>query len=177
MPDEHLPEITFKAVVLGVVLSMLLAGANAYLGLFAGMTVSASIPAAVISMGVLKLFRRSNILENNIVQTTIVSRRDAVLGDPRGVISGDPVRDHRAQGLVLWMRAVVLIELSQEWRIVGFREDDLDVVHGMEREVEVMVRQNPVAPQPVAAVRAEKLQVELGRERPHGGKRVGDDGE
>ena len=69
MPEKHLPEITFKAVVLGVVLSMLLAGANAYLGLFAGMTVSASIPAAVISMGVLRLFRRSNILENNIVQT------------------------------------------------------------------------------------------------------------
>ncbi|MEE9572614.1 MAG: oligopeptide transporter, OPT family, partial [Candidatus Neomarinimicrobiota bacterium] len=48
---------------------IILAGANAYLGLFAGMTVSASIPAAVISMGVLRLFRRSNILENNIVQT------------------------------------------------------------------------------------------------------------
>jgi putative OPT family oligopeptide transporter len=52
-----------------VILAVVLAGANAYLGLFAGMTVSASIPAAVISMGVLKLFRRSNILENNIVQT------------------------------------------------------------------------------------------------------------
>ncbi len=63
------PQLTFKAVVLGIVLAMLLAGANAYLGLFAGMTVSASIPAAVISMGVLKLFRNSNILENNIVQT------------------------------------------------------------------------------------------------------------
>lgn len=48
---------------------MVLAGANAYLGLFAGMTISASIPAAVVSMGVLRLFRRSNILENNIVQT------------------------------------------------------------------------------------------------------------
>lgn len=48
---------------------MILAAANAYLGLFAGMTVSASIPAAVISMGVLRLFRKSNILENNIVQT------------------------------------------------------------------------------------------------------------
>ena len=45
-------EITFKACILGIVLSMVLAGANAYLGLFAGMTVSASIPAAVISMGV-----------------------------------------------------------------------------------------------------------------------------
>jgi putative OPT family oligopeptide transporter len=67
---ESLPEITAKAVVLGIVLAAILAGANAYLGLFAGMTVSASIPAAVISMGVLKLFRRSNILENNIVQTT-----------------------------------------------------------------------------------------------------------
>ena len=67
--SKHLPEITPKAIVLGVLLSMVLAGANAYLGLFAGMTVSASIPAAVISMAVLRLFRKSNILENNIVQT------------------------------------------------------------------------------------------------------------
>ena len=64
-----LPEITVKAFVLGIVLAVVLAGANAYLGLFAGMTVSASIPAAVISMGVLRLFPTSNILENNIVQT------------------------------------------------------------------------------------------------------------
>ncbi len=70
IPSEaNLPEITVKAVLLGVTLTVILAGANAYLGLFAGMTVSASIPAAVISMGVLKLFRKSNILENNIVQT------------------------------------------------------------------------------------------------------------
>ena len=62
-------EITFKAIVLGIVLSMLLSGAMAYLGLFAGMTVSASIPAAVISMGILALFKKSNILENNLVQT------------------------------------------------------------------------------------------------------------
>ncbi|MDT8302383.1 MAG: oligopeptide transporter, OPT family [Sedimentisphaerales bacterium] len=66
---KYLPEITVKAFVLGVVLSMVLAAANAYLGLFAGMTVSASIPAAVVSMGLLRLFRKSNILENNIVQT------------------------------------------------------------------------------------------------------------
>ncbi|MFC1681253.1 OPT family oligopeptide transporter [Pseudomonadota bacterium] len=69
MSNNNLPEITLKAFILGILLSVVLAGANAYLGLFAGMTVSASIPAAVISMGVLKLFRRSNILENNIVQT------------------------------------------------------------------------------------------------------------
>src|SRR3989454_2097674 len=68
-----LPEITLKAVILSVVLAAVLAGANAYLGLFAGMTVSASIPAAVVSMAVLRLFRKSNILENNIVQTAASS--------------------------------------------------------------------------------------------------------
>ena len=70
IPASQSPaEITVKAIILGIVLSILLAGANAYLGLKAGMTVSASIPAAVISMAVLRLFKRSNILENNIVQT------------------------------------------------------------------------------------------------------------
>lgn len=70
MPDPAVPpQLTIKAMVLGIVLAAVLAGANAYLGLFAGMTVSASIPAAVISMGILRLFRNSNILENNIVQT------------------------------------------------------------------------------------------------------------
>jgi putative OPT family oligopeptide transporter len=68
--SQSLPEITIKAVVLGFILSAVLAGANAYLGLKVGMTVSASIPAAVISMAVLQLFRESNILENNIVQTS-----------------------------------------------------------------------------------------------------------
>ena len=72
-PEVVLPEITLKAVVLSVVLAAVLAGANAYLGLFAGMTVSASIPAAVVSMAVLRLFRESNILENNIVQTAASS--------------------------------------------------------------------------------------------------------
>ncbi len=65
----RLPELTLRAILLGVVLSVVLAGANAYLGLFAGMTVSASIPAAVVSMGLLRLLRKGNILENNIVQT------------------------------------------------------------------------------------------------------------
>ncbi len=64
-----LPEITVKATILGVALSIVLGAANAYLGLFAGLTVSASVPAAVISMAILSLFKRSNILENNIVQT------------------------------------------------------------------------------------------------------------
>ena len=67
--SQSLPEITVKAIVLGFLLSAILAGANAYLGLKVGLTVSASIPAAVISMAVLRMFRESNILENNIVQT------------------------------------------------------------------------------------------------------------
>ncbi|TLY22935.1 MAG: oligopeptide transporter, OPT family [Nitrospirae bacterium] len=71
--EVTLPEITVKAVLLSIVLAAVLAGANAYLGLFAGMTVSASIPAAVVSMAVLRLFRESNILENNIVQTAASS--------------------------------------------------------------------------------------------------------
>lgn len=61
--------MSVRALALGVLLSMILAGANAYLGLFAGMTVSASIPAAVISMAVLRWLRDVHVLEHNIVQT------------------------------------------------------------------------------------------------------------
>ena len=76
----ELPQLTTKAIILGILLSMVLAGANAYLGLFAGMTVSASIPAAVISMGVLRLFKNSNILENNIVQTSASAGESVAAG-------------------------------------------------------------------------------------------------
>lgn len=78
--SRTLPEITVKAVVLGVLLSAILAGANAYLGLKVGMTVSASIPAAVISMAVLRMFRESNILENNIVQTAASAGESVAAG-------------------------------------------------------------------------------------------------
>lgn len=67
--SQHLPEITLRVVILGVILTVALAAANAYLGLKLGTTVSASIPAAVISMGILRFFRNANILENNMVQT------------------------------------------------------------------------------------------------------------
>ncbi len=65
----NLPELTVKSVLLGIVLSMVLASSMAYLGLFAGMTISASIPAAVVSMGILRLCRKHTVFENNIVQT------------------------------------------------------------------------------------------------------------
>jgi putative OPT family oligopeptide transporter len=68
--SKSLPEITVFAVILGIILAILFGAANAYLGLIVGMTISASIPAAVISMGILRgLFKRQSILENNIVQT------------------------------------------------------------------------------------------------------------
>ncbi len=63
-----LPEITWRAVILGTLLTIILAAANAFLGLKVGTTVSASIPAAVISMGILRFFKNSNILENTMVQ-------------------------------------------------------------------------------------------------------------
>lgn len=62
------PEITLRVIVLGVLLTVILAAANAFLGLKVGTTVSASIPAAVISMGILRFFKDANILENTMVQ-------------------------------------------------------------------------------------------------------------
>jgi putative OPT family oligopeptide transporter len=69
-PNKNIPEVTITALILGAILSIVMGAANTYLGLRAGMTVSASIPAAVISMAILrKILRRGTILENNIVQT------------------------------------------------------------------------------------------------------------
>jgi len=62
-------QFTLRAVALAIVLAVILAAANAYLGLFAGLTIATAIPAAVVSMGVLRLFGGGTILENNIVQT------------------------------------------------------------------------------------------------------------
>ena len=63
------PQLSVRAVLLSVVLAMVLAAANTYLGLFAGLTIATAIPAAVVSMGVLRLLGGGSILENNIVQT------------------------------------------------------------------------------------------------------------
>ena len=69
-PNAHMREFTLRATILGVLFGILFAVANAYLALKIGQTVSASIPAAILSMGLLKLiFRNGTILENNIVQT------------------------------------------------------------------------------------------------------------
>lgn len=68
---ERVPEFTVRSLILGVLLSTFFAIGNTYLGLKVGMTISASIPAAVLSMAILRsLFRSVSVLENNIVQTT-----------------------------------------------------------------------------------------------------------
>lgn len=68
--DKVMPELTVTSIIIGALLAILFGGANAYLGLRVGMTVSASIPAAVISMGIIRfILRRDSILENNMVQT------------------------------------------------------------------------------------------------------------
>jgi len=69
-PEQIIPEFTIASVVLGSILAVVFGLANAYLGLKVGMTVSASIPAAVISIAVLRgMFKSGTILENNIAQT------------------------------------------------------------------------------------------------------------
>ena len=68
--DKIVPEFTVTSVLIGILLAIVFGAANAYLGLLVGMTISASIPAAVISMGIIRvILRRDSILENNLVQT------------------------------------------------------------------------------------------------------------
>ena len=67
--DTHLKELTLRGVLLGALITVIFTASNVYLGLKVGMTFSTSIPAAVISMALLRMFKHSNILENNMVQT------------------------------------------------------------------------------------------------------------
>ncbi|QPB41630.1 OPT family oligopeptide transporter [Rodentibacter haemolyticus] len=69
MPHSNLKELTFRGIILGALITVIFTASNVYLGLKVGMTFASSIPAAVISMAVLKFFKDSGILENNMVQT------------------------------------------------------------------------------------------------------------
>src|SRR5438445_10067398 len=68
-PDVEVPEFTFRAVALGAFLGIIFGAVTVYLALVAGLTVSASIPVAVLSISIFKWLGKSTILENNIVQT------------------------------------------------------------------------------------------------------------
>ena len=67
--ELRLPELTVRGMILGAILTIIFTASNVYLGLKVGLTFSSAIPAAVISMAVLKMAKDANILENNMVQT------------------------------------------------------------------------------------------------------------
>ena len=67
--ELRLPELTVRGMLLGALLTVIFTASNVYLGLKVGLTFSSAIPAAVISMAVLKMAKDANILENNMVQT------------------------------------------------------------------------------------------------------------
>ena len=71
IPDQHRrPEFTPRAVILGMLFGLIFGAVTVYVGLRAGLTVSASIPIAVLSISLLRALGKATILENNIVQTT-----------------------------------------------------------------------------------------------------------
>jgi len=98
MSHQAPPELTVRAVVLAIVLGIILAAANAYLGLFAGMTIASAIPAAVVSMAVLKLMGGGHILENNIVAT--------------GASAGTAI----ATGVIFTMPALIILGYWDDFR-------------------------------------------------------------
>ena len=67
--DVSLPEITLRAVIISIILALVLAASNAYLALKIGTTISASVPASILAIGILRFFKNSNVLESNIIQT------------------------------------------------------------------------------------------------------------
>lgn len=91
-------QLSLRAVILSMVLAMILAAANAYLGLFAGLTIATAIPAAVVSMAVLRLFGGGSILESNIVQT--------------GASAGSSI----AAGVIFTIPALVILGYWQDFR-------------------------------------------------------------
>src|SRR6476469_664470 len=92
------PQLTVRAVILSIILAMVLAAANTYLGLFAGMTIASAIPAAVVSMAVLRALGGGGILENNIVQT--------------GAAAGTSI----ASGVIFTVPALVLMGYWDEFK-------------------------------------------------------------
>ncbi len=109
--DRPMKELTIPAILLGVLMSMILGAANAYLGLKAGMTVAATFPAAVIAMAVLKLFR-STILEENLARTTgavgEALAAGAIFTIPAFIISGVWVKFNYLQATALLLVGGVL---------------------------------------------------------------------
>src|SRR3954465_13564466 len=92
VPDTiRMREFTVRAVLLGLVLSIILGAANAYLGLRTGVTIAATYPAAVISMAVLRL-RRGTILEENLARTSVSIGESVAAGATLSLPAFIPIR-------------------------------------------------------------------------------------
>src|ERR1700733_14279951 len=106
-PEQQLPEITVRVIILSIILTILLAASNTYLALKIGILTSASIPAAIISMGVLRFFKNANILENNLVQTA-ASAGEAVAG---GIVYTIPalIIIHYWSGFSYWENVAIAL--------------------------------------------------------------------
>lgn len=105
--NQSLPEITLRALFLGVILTVILASANAYLGLKVGQTVSASIPAAIISIGILRFFRHSNVLESTMVQT-MASVGEALIAGITFILPALIIL-HAWDGFYYWQTVIVAL--------------------------------------------------------------------
>jgi putative OPT family oligopeptide transporter len=105
--SKSLPEITLRALILGTLLTIILAAANAYLGLKVGQTVSASIPAAIISMGILRFFRNSNVLENTMVQT-MASVGEALIAGVTFILPALIIL-HAWEGFYYWQTVIIAL--------------------------------------------------------------------
>ncbi len=143
------PQLTFKAITLSVILTVILAAANCYVGLFAGLTVATAIPAAVIAMAVLRLFGPPNILENNIVAT--------------GASAGSSI----ASGAIFTLPALILLHHWQRFdywwtlAIVGLG-GVLGVLFSVPLRRTLIIDQKLLFPEGVAAAEVLKVSVNPG---------------
>ena len=159
--NENPPEFTVTSVVMGILLAVVFGAANAYLGLRVGMTISASIPAAVISMGVIRvLMKKDSVLESNMVQT-IGSAGESLAA---GVIFTMPV-------LFLWSAEGVadtpsLISIS----LIALCGGVLGVLFMIPLRNALIVKEHGVLPYPEGTACAEVLLA--GEEGGQGAKKV-----
>ncbi len=120
-PSEEIKEFSVKAIVLGALFGILFGAVTVYLGLRAGLTVSASIPIAVLSISLLRLFGRGTILENNIVQTTGSAGESVAAGViftlPALIFLGFPLEYTRITILAMiggWLGVLFMIPLRRQ---------------------------------------------------------------
>jgi putative OPT family oligopeptide transporter len=146
--DAVTPEITVASVVMGIILAVVFGAANAYLGLRVGMTVSASIPAAVISMAVIRvIMKKDSILESNMVQT-IGSAGESLAA---GAIFTLPV-------LFLWAKEGVMEQPSlAEITIIALCGGVLGVLFMVPLRNALIVREHGILPYPEGTACAEVL--------------------